>query len=188
MTELEKMIRGQLYNPSDPELTKMRFEARRLTEKFNKTSIKGMKKRRSILSQLLGSVKDNFYIEPIFHCDYGFNIYVGENFYANYNCVFLDVAEIILGDNCFIGPQVGIYTATHPVNPAERNSGLEYAKTIKIGDNCWIGGHATINPGVTLGNNVVVASGAVVTKSYGDNVVIAGNPARIIREIDTQSL
>ena len=187
MTELEKMISGQLYNPFDPELTKMRLEARLLTEKFNKTSITELEKRRSILSQLLGSVKDNVYIEPSFHCDYGFNIHVGENFYANYNCVFLDVTEIILGDNCFIGPQVGLYTATHPVNPAERNSGLEYAKKIRIGDNCWIGGHATINPGVTLGNNVVVASGAVVTKSYGDNVVIAGNPTRIIQEIDSQS-
>lgn len=94
-----------------------------------------------------------------------------------------DVAHVDIGDNCFIAPQVGIYTATHPLNAAERISGLEYGKAIKIGLNCWIGGHATINPGIELGNNVVVASGAVVTKSFGDNVVIGGNPARILKKV-----
>lgn len=98
--------------------------------------------------------------------------------------MILDVAEVRIGKNCFIAPQVGIYTATHPLKASERNSGIEYAKPITIGDNCWIGGHATINPGVTLGDNVVVASGAVVTKSFGDNVVIGGNPAKIIKTID----
>ncbi|OXX25946.1 sugar O-acetyltransferase, partial [Vibrio sp. V06_P1A73T115] len=111
------------------------------------------------------------------------NIHVGENFYANFGCVILDVAEVRIGNNCFIAPQVGIYTATHPTDPIQRNSGLEYGKSVVIGHNCWIGGHATINPGVTLGNNVVVASGAVVTKSFGDNVVIGGNPAKVIKEI-----
>lgn len=183
MTELEKMINGQLYNPYDPQLEKLRLEARLLMERFNKTSITEIEERRSILSKLLGSVKEKFYIEPPFYCDYGFNIHIGENFFANYQCVFLDVAEIFIGENCLIAPNVGIYTATHPVDPVERNSGLEYGKTIRIGDNCWLGGHATINPGVTIGNNVVVASGAVVTKSFGDNVVIAGNPAGVIRDI-----
>jgi maltose O-acetyltransferase len=96
----------------------------------------------------------------------------------------LDVAEVRIGENCFIAPQVGIYTATHPIDPIQRNSGVEFAKPIRIGNNCWIGGHATINPGVTLGDNVVVASGAVVTKSFGSNVVIGGNPARVLKAIE----
>lgn len=136
------------------------------------------------MKELLGSCFDDVYIEPIFNCDYGKNIHVGDHFYANYNCVFLDVCEIRFGNNCLVAPQVGIYTATHPLDPVERcKLGNELGKPVTIGDNCWIGGHATINPGVTLGNNVVVASGAVVTKSFGDNVVIGGNPAKIIKEI-----
>jgi maltose O-acetyltransferase len=108
---------------------------------------------------------------------------VGDNFYANFDCVILDVAEVRIGKNCMVAPQVGIYTATHPIDPVLRNAGKELGRPIGIGDNCWIGGHAVINPGVTLGNNVVVASGAVVTKSFGDNVVLAGNPARVVKEI-----
>lgn len=185
MTEKEKMLKGQMYCDKDPELVKMRTEARLLTEKFNRTSIEELEKRTEILKELFGGCGEHIYIEPTFNCDYGKNIYVGENFYANYNCVFLDVCEIRIGKNCFVAPQVGIYTATHPVDPVQRcEKGVEYGKPITIGDNCWIGGHATINPGVTLGNNVVVASGAVVTKSFGDNVVIGGNPARILRKID----
>ena len=108
---------------------------------------------------------------------------MGENFYANFNCVILDAAKVTIGDNCMIAPQVGIYTATHPIDPTSRQTGIEFAKPITLGHNCWIGGMAVINPGVTLGNNVVVASGAVVTKSFGDNVVIGGNPAKIIKHI-----
>jgi maltose O-acetyltransferase len=107
---------------------------------------------------------------------------VGENFYANFNCVILDAAEVRIGDNCFMAPQVGIYTSTHLLHPAERNRGLESTKPVVIGNNCWIGGHAIINPGVTLGDNVVVkASGAVVAKSFGENVVIGGNPGRVLK-------
>ncbi len=183
MTEKEKMLAGQLYISSDKELAELRYSARVLTEKLNKTPIINLEERTTLIKQLFGSTGENVYIEPNFRCDYGFNIHVGENFYANYDCVILDDMEIKIGKNCFLAPQVGIYTATHPLNPDERNSGLEYSKPITIGDNCWIGGHATINPGVTLGNNVVVASGAVVTKSFGDNVVIGGNPAKIIKII-----
>jgi len=136
--------------------------------------------RYKLLKNLFGRIGGDIEIEPIFNCDYGKNIIVGENFYVNFGCVILDCAEVEIGDNCFIGPQVGIYTSCHPI---ERNSGVEFAKPITIGDNCWIGGHATINPGVELGNNVVVASGSVVTKNFPDNVVIAGNPARVIKEI-----
>ncbi|ENM3829329.1 sugar O-acetyltransferase [Vibrio cholerae] len=183
MTEREKMLSGEYYDPSDAELVKLRLEARLLAEKLNQTSVNCPDKRVEIIKSLLGSTGSSIHIESTFNCDYGLNIHVGENFYANFGCVILDVAEVRIGDNCFIAPQVGIYTATHPIDPVQRNSGLEFGKPIRIGNNCWIGGHATINPGVTLGDNVVVASGAVVTKSFGSNVVIGGNPARVLKEI-----
>ncbi|MCF2913290.1 sugar O-acetyltransferase [Halomonas aquamarina] len=184
MTEREKMLFGEYYDPSDAELVKLRLEARLLTEKLNQTSVSCPDKRVEIVKSLLGSTGNSIHIESTFNCDYGLNIHVGENFYANFGCVILDVAEVRIGENCFIAPQVGIYTATHPIDPIQRNSGVEFAKPIRIGNNCWIGGHATINPGVTLGDNVVVASGAVVTKSFGSNVVIGGNPARVLKAIE----
>lgn len=183
MTEKEKMLAGQFYKTADVELCKMRDDARALTEKFNKTSIVDKAKRVKLLKQLFGTTGDEILIEPTFNCDYGCNIHVGNNFFANYNCVILDVAEVRIGKNCYLGPQVGIYTATHPIKASERYNGLGLGKPITIGDNCWIGGHAVINPGVCLGNNVVVGSGAVVTKSFGDDVVIGGNPARVLKRI-----
>ena len=187
MSEREKMLAGEFYDPSDKELMNFRLTARLLTETYNKTSAEHRDKRYQLLKQLLGSTGDNIHIESTFNCDYGFNIHVGENFYANFDCVILDVAEVRIGNSCMIAPQVGIYTATHPLDPVERNSGLELAKPITIGNSCWIGGQAVINPGVTLGDNVVVASGAIVTKSFGSNVVIGGNPAKVIKKIETQS-
>lgn len=136
-----------------------------------------------LLKELFGSTGETIYIEPSFRCNYGYNIHVGENFYANFNCVILDVCEISIGDNCFIAPGVHIYTATHPLNAKERISGLEYGKPVTIGNNVWIGGGSIINPGVQVGDNVVIGSGSVVTKDVPDNVVIGGNPARIIKEI-----
>ncbi|MCG6216576.1 sugar O-acetyltransferase [Vibrio furnissii] len=183
MTEYEKMLSGALYNPADQQLSQLREQARNWLHQFNHASAEDAETRASILHHLLGHVGSNISIHPNFYCDYGCNISVGDHFFANYDCVILDCAEVHFGDNCMLGPQVGIYTATHPLNPIERASGVESAKPIHIGDNCWIGGHATINPGVTLGNNVVVASGSVVTKSFGDSVVIGGNPARILRDI-----
>ena len=183
MTEKEKMLSGEYYDPSNLELVELRLKARLATEKLNQTSSTESKKRIEIVKSLFGSTGKNTHIESTFNCDYGENIHVGDNFYVNYNCVILDVAEVRIGDNCFIAPQVGIYTATHPIDPIERANGLEYAKAITIGNDCWIGGHATINPGVMLGNNVVVASGAVVTKSFGDNLVIGGNPAKVLKKI-----
>jgi len=183
MTEMEKMLAGEDYDPADKELRRLRRRARTLAKKLNETGERKRRKRQKLLRKLLGTHKKRVTIQSPFHCDYGSNIHVGRNFYANFGCVILDVAEVRLGDNCMLGPQVGIYTATHPLDPKKRNSGKESALPITIGNNCWIGGHATINPGVTLGDNVVVASGAVVTKSFGDNVVIAGVPARVIRSI-----
>jgi maltose O-acetyltransferase len=180
-TEKEKMLCGDLYNPGDPVLLKERSNARRLTRMFNESLETDEIHRTELLKELFGSTGENVNIEPLFRCDYGYNIHVGENFFANFDCVFLDVCEIQIGDNCMIAPGVHIYTATHPLNSEERISGAEYGIPVKIGHNVWIGGGAIINPGVSIGDNVVIASGAIVTKNVPDNVVVGGNPARIIK-------
>jgi maltose O-acetyltransferase len=183
MTEKEKMIKGENYLASDQELVNDRKNARRLTREYNLTTETEIDKRTTILKQLFGTTGDSLYIEPTFRCDYGFNVHVGDNFYANFDCVILDVCPVHIGKNCFMAPGVHIYTATHPLDPIERASGVEYGKPVTIGDNVWLGGRAIINPGVKIGDNVVVASGAVVTKDVPNNVVVGGNPARIIKEI-----
>lgn len=182
-TEKEKMLDGELYIAADPQLVAERLNARRMTRLYNQSLETDEPARTALLKELFGSTGENLYIEPTFRCDYGYNIHVGENFYANFDCVFLDVCAIRIGQNCLLGPGVHIYTATHPLNPHERNSGAEYGIPVTIGDNVWIGGRVLINPGVTIGNNVVLASGAVVTKAVPDNVVMGGNPAKIIKEI-----
>lgn len=183
-TEKEKMLKGEMYDPADAELRKDRTNARRLTRLYNQTLETEESKRIQLLKELFGSTGDHLFIEPSFKCDYGYNIHVGENFYANFDCVILDACEVRIGDHCFIAPGVHIYTATHPLNPYERNSGEEYAKPVTIGHNVWIGGRAVINPGVTIGNNVVIASGAVVTKDVPDYAVVGGNPARVIKQLE----
>ncbi len=176
MTEKEKMIRGDLYDASDTQLTEGRSRAQEICQRYNE------KPDRAILQELLGTCPDEVTMEPHFKCDYGENIHLGEKFYANFDLTILDVCKVTIGDYCLIGPKVGIYTATHPLDPEQRRSGVEFGAPITIGNDCWIGGHAVINPGVTLGNNVVVASGAVVTKSFGDGVLIGGVPARVIKQ------
>ncbi len=187
MNEREKMLAGLPYDPRDKTLSQMRNQCRESLDILNATSQSDVKTRSTILKSLFGKNGKRLYIESSFKCDYGRNIEVGENFYANFNVVILDAAKVTIGKDCMIAPQVGIYTATHPICPEQRTSGIEYAKPITIGDNCWIGGMAVINPGVTLGDNVVVASGAVVTKSFGDNLVIGGNPAKVIKTIEVSS-
>lgn len=187
MTEREKMVLGLEYYPGDEELLKMRLEARKKIRAFNDTAPENTEKQFEIIRSLFGSVGKNFYIEQGFRCDYGINIHVGEGFFANFNCVILDCAKVQIGKNCFLAPNVSIYTATHPLDPYDRISYIEFAKEITIGDNCWIGGNSVILPGVSLGNNVVVGGGSVVTKSFGDNVIIAGNPARIIKTINIKT-
>lgn len=178
------MINGDLYEPADEELMRDRLRARKLTRLFNQTIETDIGERTHLLKELLGETKDNVYIEPNFKCDYGYNIHVGENFFANFDCIMLDICEIRFGDNCMLAPGVQIYSATHPLHPDERNSGKEYGKPVTIGDNVWIGGGAIINPGVTIGDNVVVGAGAVVTKDIPPNIVIGGNPARVIKQLD----
>ena len=183
MIEKEKMIKGEMYFSADEVLVNERNRARRLTRAFNNTTEEELDKRTEILKELLGKTGENIYIEPNFRCDYGYNIRVGENFYANFDCLLLDVCPITIGNNAMLAPGVHIYTATHPLDPTERNSGYEYGKPVNIGDNVWIGGRVVICPGVTIGDNVVVAAGSVVTKDVPDNVVVGGNPAKIIKEI-----
>ncbi|MDN9010643.1 sugar O-acetyltransferase [Brevibacillus laterosporus] len=182
-TEKQKMINGELYDASDIELSKERQQASRLTRLYNQSLETEKEERKDILSQLLGTKGEDCVIQPNFRCDYGYNIHLGEHFFANYDCIMLDVCEIRIGEHCMLGPGVHIYTAMHPLHPLERSSGLEYGKPVVIGNHVWIGGGAIINPGVRIGNNAVVASGAVVTKNVPDNVVVGGNPAVIIKEI-----
>ena len=185
-TEKEKMIAGELYFANDPELVADRMFARSQSQIINQAESAEL--RSQLLKETFGRTGKKIYMEPVINFDYGYNVFVGENFYANFNCTFLDVSTIEIGDNCMFAPNVQLYTATHPLHPVKRNSGLEYAKPIKIGDNVWLGGGVIVTPGVTLGNNVVVGAGSVVTKSFPDNVVIAGNPARIIKTVEEEPL
>ncbi len=183
-TEKEKMLQGELYLASDKELVEERKYARKLTRLYNQTAETDREQRYALLRQLFGSVGEHISIEPPFRCDYGYNIRVGEGFYANFDCVILDVCRVTIGKDCMMAPGVHIYTATHPVDAQERIQGVEFGKPVTIGDNVWIGGRAVINPGVVIGNNVVIASGSIVTKDVPDNVVVGGNPARIIKYLD----
>ena len=184
MTEKEKMIAGDLYAPSDLQLVEDRRQARIVFGKYNATHPDEVEQRIELLQELFGQKSENLYIEPPFYCDYGYNLQLGKNVYMNFNCCILDVSIVKIGDNTMFGPNVQIYTATHPLEYKARNSGVEYAKPITIGNNVWVGGNATICPGVTIGNNVVIGAGSVVTKSFPDDVFIAGNPARVIKTID----
>lgn len=182
-SEYEKMMAGELYEARDPELFERRARARILLEKFNHSPY-DLDLRRSILGQLFGKIETNIDIQPPFYCDYGTHIEVGENFFANFNCVFLDCHYIRIGNTVFIGPNVHIYAAYHPLQASERIKGPEYAKPVTIGDHVWIGGNTVINPGVTIGSNTTIGSGSVVTKDIPANVVAAGNPCRVIRELE----
>lgn len=183
-SEKEKMLNGELYDADDPELVAEREHARGLTRRYNLTAPDDHEKRRDLLEELLGSLGEECHVEPPFRCDYGYNIHVGENFYANFDCVILDVCRVEIGQNCQIGPSVHIYTATHPLDANERIKGPEYGQPVTVGDNVWIGGQAILNPGITVGDNAVVGSGAVVTEDVPDNVVVQGNPATVVKELE----
>ncbi|BES63887.1 hypothetical protein SANA_03260 [Gottschalkiaceae bacterium SANA] len=181
-TERQKMLDAEFYNAWDPELLTGRQNSRRLSQEFN--AITGVEKRIRLLKAWFGSTGENIHIETGFKCDYGSNIHVGDFFYANFDCVILDVCEVRIGHHCFMAPGVHIYAATHPIDATERNAWVEYGKPVTIGDSVWIGGRAVINPGVTIGDNVIIGSGAVVTKDVPSNVVVGGNPAKIIKHLD----
>jgi len=184
MTEREKMVQGLLYDPMDKELYKGRLRARALLKKLEEIPADKERQRRHIFKELFAETGERFLIENSFKCDYGYNIYWGENAYANFDCTILDVAPVHIGKNVMLAPSVLIMTATHPLEAKARNSGTEYAKPIHIGDNVWIGAGAIINPGVTIGENSVIGSGAVVTKDVPPNVFAAGNPCKFIKDID----
>lgn len=184
MTEYQKMIAGELYNASDPALVSMRHKARELLDRIN-VSVRDIKDgpRLEFCKQLFGKVGEKFWLQPPFYCDYGQNIELGDCVYFNFNCVLLDVAKITIGSNVFFGPNVQIYTATHPLDALVRTAGQEYGKAISIADNVWVGGGAVICPGVNIGKNSVVAAGAVVTKNVDQSVFVGGNPAKVIKMV-----
>ena len=183
MTEKEKMISGGLFDCSDPELMENKKRARKLTQKFNNTSEDEELLRKEILKELLGKCGEKILIKPPFHCDYGYNINVGENFFMNFDCVFLDAAPINIGDNFMCAPKVCIFSVTHPKNSEERAKGMAVSLPVNIGNNVWIGGGAIVMPGVSIGDNAIIGAGSVVTKNVPANTVVAGNPARIIENL-----
>ncbi len=185
LTEKQKMISGEYYIANDPELVKDRTDCKRLLHRLNVTEYVVSDNTRAILQQLIPNQPGNLYIEPPFHCDYGYNITCGDNVYFNVNCVVLDVAPVKIGDNVFCAPGVQIYTASHPLD-AELRRSKENGEPVTIGNDCWIGGNAIICPGVTIGNGCVIGAGAVVTKDIPDNSLAVGNPARVIRKLNGQ--
>ncbi len=184
MTEKEKRDRGELYDANyDKALEQERIKVKDLCFKYNNLEPSKQEKRKSLIKEILGETKEDLLIESNFYCDYGYNISVGENFYMNHNGVILDGAKVEFGDNVFIGPNCGFYTAGHPIDYIQRNKGLEYAKPIKVGNNVWFGGNVVVLPGVTIGDNVVIGAGSVVTKDIPPNVIAHGSPCRVVKEI-----
>ncbi len=183
MTEKEKMIRGELYDANyDASLLAERNACKNKCQIFNTLPYDSTEKQ-TILHDIIGSHGTNYTIEPSFWCDYGYNIHLGENFYANHNLVILDAAPVIIGDNVFIAPNCGIYTAGHPFNIAQRNSGLEYAKPVTIGNNVWIGAGCHILPGVTIGEGATIGAGSIVCRDILPHTLAVGNPCRVIKEL-----
>ena len=183
MNQKERMLAGLPYKAWMDGLSEERLENKKKIYRYNNLEPGNFEEQNRLIKEILGKTGENINIEAPFHCDYGYNIEVGENFFANYNLTILDVGKVKIGANAQIAPNVSIYTAGHPVHPDSRNSGYEYGIAINIGNNVWIGGNTCILPGVTIGNNVVIGAGSVVTKDIPDNVIAAGNPCKIIREI-----
>jgi Acetyltransferase (isoleucine patch superfamily) len=183
MTEKEKMISGEYYSSFDKELEKDREFAKDLCFKFNNLPPSNRIERSNIINELLENVGKEILMESSFYCDYGYNISIGNNFYSNHNLVILDCAKVKIGNNVLIAPNVGIYTAEHPIDAQDRISGLEYAKPIIIGNNVWIGANTCILGGTTIGDNTVIGAGSVVTKDIPANVLALGNPCTVVKTI-----
>lgn len=182
-TNKQKMLSGEPFCSLDPDLLTEIRQARRLTRLINATTEDQEKEREQLIRQLFGSTGKKVALNPPFTCDLGYRIHVGENFFANYDCTILDHGGVYIGDNCMLAPKVCIYTIGHPEDPKERAVSMAYCKPVHIGNDVWIGGSSIILPGVTIGNNVIVAAGSIVTKDIPDNVIVAGNPAKIIKEL-----
>ena len=183
MNQKERMLAGLPYKAWLDGLKEERMENKLKIYDYNLTRPDNKKKMKEMIKNIRGKTGEEVFIEQPFRCDYGKNIEVGNNFFANYNCVILDVAKVTIGENVMFAPNVSIYTAGHPIHPESRNSGYEYGIPVTIGNNVWVGGNVVITPGVTIGNNVVIGAGSVVTKDIPDNVIAVGNPCRVIREI-----
>ena len=181
--QFEKMLAGEMYNDTAPEMIEARRNAVRLAKEYNESYEKSQEEREAILRRMMKSVGQNVHLEPEFRCEFGRNITIGDHFWANLDCVMLDCAEIVIGDHVLFGPRVGIYTANHAVDAWERINGACYAKPVKIGNNVWVGAGVHITPGVTIGDNTIIGAGSVVTKDIPANVIAAGVPCRVIREI-----
>ena len=184
MTETEKMLAGELYDASEKSLSDDRRRAKRICEEYNRTPRENKEARKALLKSLLGKAGNGLIIESNVWFDYGYNTEVGENFYCNHECVFLDGAKITFGDNVFVGPQCGFYTAVHPLDAASRNKGIEIAKPITVGNSVWFGGGVKVMPGVTIGDGAVIGGGSVITRDIPANSVAVGNPARVIKKIE----
>lgn len=182
-SEKEKMLNGEMYDPLDRQLSEERTKARLLIAALNATREDDTEERTKILHALIPQAGKGLWLQPPFYCDYGTNIKIGENVFFNFNCIVLDVAPIMIGSRTLFGPNVQIYTATHPLDHHERASGREYGKPIVIGEDVWVGGSAVICPGVTIGNRSVIGAGSVVTKAIPSDVFAAGNPCRVIRTL-----
>lgn len=181
--EWEKMLHGEIYDAGNPEFLRRLEVTREKIWEFNNLHPSQKEERIALFRSIVGSCGKTFHINRPFRCDYGCNIHIGNNFFANFNLTILDEAAVTIGDNVFIGPNVSIYTACHPLEADERNTGVEWAEPVTIGNSVWIGGSATILPGVTIGNNCVIGAGSVVTKDVPSNTVAAGNPARVIKSL-----
>lgn len=183
MNQKERMLKELSYKAWLDGLTEERNENKKKIYRYNQLPPEEEEEQNRMIRNIIGECGESILIEQPFHCDYGYNIQVGNNFYSNYNLTILDVAKVVIGENVMIAPNVSIYTAGHPVHPDSRNSGYEYGIGVTIGDNVWIGGSVVINPGVHIGNNAVIGSGSVVIKDIPDNAIAAGNPCKVIRYI-----
>lgn len=184
MTIREKMKNGLLYTDMGEGLEEERMNCKELIYDYNLTRPSQINERKEIIKKLLGSTKENFFIEPPFHLAYGKNTHIGENFYANFNLVIVDDGEVYIGDNVMIAPNVTISPTGHPVDPETRKMGMQFSIPIKIGNNVWIGANSVILPGVTIGDNSVIGAGSIVTRDIPPNVVAVGNPCRVLRSIE----
>ncbi len=184
--ELEKMMSGDLYDATNnTTLLDLLTQTQELCHDYNLLRPSQTAERTALMRRILGKTGERFKIISPFFCDYGFNIEVGENFFANFNLVILDEARVTIGDNVFIAPNCAFYTAGHPLDVAQRNAGLEYSLPIRVGNNVWIGGNVCVMPGVTIGDNVTIGAGSVVVHDIPAGVLAAGNPCRVIRRLDT---